>query len=278
MKSYHKQEILLASKHAKEQVIAPAFQSHLSCEICVRDFDTDQFGTFTGEIPRTLSAYDTCVLKATQAAACHGYELSLASEGSFGPHPQFPFVPQAHEWMVFIDRPHHWIISEQLVSQKTNYAMLTIDLHTQIDTFLAQVGFPSHALVLQASSDKRVLAKGISTYNDLETYLKMGFQTESSLLLSTDMRAMMNPTRMTMIGELAQKLAQRIATPCPACHAPGFGFQKTVGVLPCGLCGAPTSFYREVVWGCVACEHVTHKAREDGLLEADPTYCQFCNP
>ncbi|MFT4060715.1 MAG: Na+/H+ antiporter NhaA [Legionella sp.] len=27
-----------------------------------------------------------------------------------------------------------------------------------------------------------------------------------------------------------------------------------------------------------ACEHQEHKTRRDGLLKADPTYCNYCNP
>lgn len=275
---YQNQNVLLASKHEKEQVIAPPFMSILLCTLKVHDFDTDQFGTFTGEIARTLSPYQTCLLKAKTAAERYNYALAVASEGSFGPHPAFPFVPSAHELMVFVDRTHDWIIYEQLTSQKTNYAMITINKNTELDAFLNRVQFPSHALILQASSDNRVVAKGINNLKDLVHHLAIGFKTEKELLLATDMRAMMNPTRMAVIGELADKLTQRIARLCAQCERPGFGFKSTQGALPCFLCGAPTSFYEEEVWGCISCEHQEYKRRRDGLLKADPTYCDYCNP
>lgn len=275
---YRNQSVLLASKHKKEKAIAGVFFDKLACTLEVRDFDTDQFGTFTGEIARTLSPYDTCVLKARRAAEYHGYDLVLASEGSFGSHPAFPFIPSAHELMVFIDRQHDWVIAEQLVSQKTNYEMLTINKNTEIDAFLERVQFPSHALIVQISSNRHVIAKGINDLKSLHYHLAIGFKAAEELILTTDMRAMMNSTRMEVIGELAGKLAQRITTLCAQCVRPGFGFKSTRGKLPCSLCGSSTSFYEEEVWGCIACDHQEYKIRSDGLLKANPTYCDYCNP
>lgn len=275
---YRNQLVLLASKHEKEKAIAAPFMTRLSCTLSVHDFDTDQFGTFTGEIPRTKSPYQTCLLKAKTAAEHFNYTFSIASEGSFGPHPSFPFVPSAHELMVFIDRERDWVISEQLVSEKTNYAMMAINKNSDINDFLKRVLFPSHALIVQASSDNHVIGKGINDLDLLMHHLSLGFKTEKELLLVTDMRAMMNPTRMGVIGKLAEKLALRIATPCAQCASPGFGFKETRGALPCDYCGSSTSFYKEEVWGCIACAHQEYKVRKDGLLKAEPTFCDYCNP
>ncbi|BCA94278.1 hypothetical protein TUM19329_06390 [Legionella antarctica] len=275
---YKDQSVLLASKHEKEQAIAKPFMNKLSCTLKVRDFDTDQFGTFTGEIARTLSPYQTCLLKAKTAAEHFDCVLAVASEGSFGPHPAFPLLPSAHELMVFIDREHNWVIAEQSVSPKTNYAMITINEQTEIDSFLKRAQFPPHALIVQANSDNRVVAKGINDIDTLIHHLTIGFKTEKELLLATDMRAMMNPTRMEGIAELAEKLALRIATLCVQCTCPGFGFKATRGKLPCSLCGSPTSFYEEEVWGCIRCDHQEYKMRHDGLFTADSTHCDYCNP
>lgn len=275
---YDHQTVLLASMHGKEQAIARPFLDRLCCTLAIHDFNTDQFGTFTGEIERRLSPYETCRLKAETAADQHGYRLSVASEGSFGPHPAIPFVASTQEWMVFVDRDQGWVIAEQLISQKTNYAMITIDKTTDIMAFLNRAAFPSHALTLQTGSDKRVLAKGIQDLASLKGWMAHGFKSEETLLLGTDMRAMMNPTRMTLLGELADKLTRRIATLCPKCQAPGFGFKTTQGHLPCRHCEAPTSFYKEEVLACVQCSYQEFKERRDGLLKAEPTYCDDCNP
>ncbi len=275
---YRNQSVLLASKHEKEKAIAKVLFSKLACTLDVHAFDTDQFGTFTGETARTLGPYDTCVLKAKSAAELYDYNLAIASEGSFGPHPGFPFIASDHEIMVFLDRKNNWVIAEQHTTSKTNYRMMTITPKTELDEFLKQTGFPEHALTLQTNRGKKVIAKGVKDIETLEAMLALGFQHENELLLATDMRAMMNPTRMLAIAELAEKLVLRIDTHCARCACPGFGFKSTRGALPCALCGSSSSFYEEEVWACIACEHQEYKMRRDGLLKADPVWCHYCNP
>ena len=275
---YKDRSVLLASKHQKEKAIADIFLKELSCTLCVQDFDTDVYGTFTGEIPRPLAPFDTCVLKAKTAAKQHAYDLAVASEGSFGPHPSIPFMPSAHEIMVFVDIPNDWVISEHLLTQKTNYAMMQIEKQTVLDDFLKQAGFPQHALTLQTNTHKTPIAKGINDLNTLEKALHAGFKLERTLTIATDMRAMMNPTRMDVLKELAQQLALRIASYCPACQAPGFGFIQPQGQLPCRLCGTPTSLYEKEQWACVKCTYEEQKIRKDGIIAAEPNHCPYCNP
>lgn len=54
---YRNEPVLFASKHEKERVIRPIFQEKIGCTLYTSDFDTDQFGTFTGEILRIQNAY-----------------------------------------------------------------------------------------------------------------------------------------------------------------------------------------------------------------------------
>jgi hypothetical protein len=275
---YRNRSVLLASKHKKEKAIAEVFFAKLSCTLDVHEFDTDQFGTFTGEIARTLNPYDTCILKARRGAEQCGYDLAIASEGSFGPHPAFPFIPSDHEIMVFLDRKNNWVIAEQYTTPKTNYRMMTITPQTELDHFLEKAGFPEHALTLQTNSDKTVLAKGIRDIEALKTALALGFQHENELFLATDMRAMMNPTRMQAISVLAEKLAHRIQCCCPSCLTPGFGFKKTSGSLLCNECSSPTSLYQHEVWSCIQCDYLETYPRKDGLEAAESQYCDYCNP
>lgn len=275
---YQNKSILLASKHEKEKAISSVFFDRLSCTLDVHEFDTDQFGTFTGEIARTLSAYDTCVLKARRAAEHYGYDLAIASEGSFGPHPAFPFISSDHEIMVFLDRKNNWIIAEQYITPKTNYRVMTITPQTELKDFLEKAGFPEHAVTLQIDSDKTVVAKGIKDIKTLENALHLGFKQTKELLLATDMRAMMNPTRMSAISVLAQKLVERILCCCPSCCTPGFGFKERSGRLACKECGSVTSLYQQEIWGCIQCDYRSTRPRNDGLESADPQYCDTCNP
>ena len=275
---YQSKSILLASKHQKESVIAPVFHQILRCKICVEAIDTDQFGTFTGEIPRQGSARETCILKAKYAAFEKKHALSMASEGSFGPHPINPFIAKAQEIMIFFDSEHDWIIGEELLTPKTNYLMKTIDKDTPLEAFLSSALFPSHALTLQSGDRKEIIAKGINDPLQLQGLLSKGFKNHKELFLATDMRAMMNPTRMQTLSELAEKLALRIKTPCPGCGIPGFGFKSVSGHLPCGLCGAETKRYKNENWGCIQCDYQEQRPRQDQLSSNDPTHCDFCNP
>jgi hypothetical protein len=47
--------------------------------------------------------------------------------------------------------------------------------------------------------------------------------TDGQVFIQTDMRAHMNPTRMKVITELAEKMDNRLATLCPKCSCPGGG-------------------------------------------------------
>lgn len=275
---YRNEPVLIASKHEKEKAIRPVFQEKIGCQLHTSDFDTDQFGTFTGEIPRPENAYKTCILKAKAAAIAGNYVLSVASEGSFGPHPSIPFFASDHEIMVFVDLKNNWIIAEQLITSKTNYNSLTLSPVTEIESFLRSVNFPGHAVTLQVSDSKELLGKGIQDRALLEKLIKTGFTKGDELLLATDMRAMMNPTRMEVLSLLADKLASRILVCCNACGAPGFGFESTTDNLACSLCEAPTSMHQFEVWGCVACDNKEIKTRRDNLVKADPTFCDYCNP
>lgn len=97
---------VLATMHHKERVIAPLLGRFLGLKVQVpQGFDSDRFGTFSREIARTGSA-----LEAARAKIAAGFALmpeanvGLASEGSFGPHPELPFVSMGLELVLLVDR------------------------------------------------------------------------------------------------------------------------------------------------------------------------------
>ena len=92
------------------------------------------------------------------------------------------------------------------------------------------------------------------------------------------MRAHMNPTRMGVIAALAERLARRIATPCPSCATPGFGPLRTEAGLPCAECSGKTALVRAVIHGCARCGYEETHPRPDGRTEANPAECPLCNP
>ena len=114
---YKNKFVILATKHQKEEVIRPSFEAELGCCIHVpTQYDTDLFGTFTGEIPRKLSPYETLIQKAKEAAQQFRYRYAIASEGSFGPHPYLYFAPGDTELMAFVDLDNDLIVAEIEIS------------------------------------------------------------------------------------------------------------------------------------------------------------------
>ncbi len=118
---------------------------------------------------------------------------------------------------------------------------------TDVEPILAKIKFPSHAVCLQDAKSLTVIAKGITDKSLFDDIMQEGFKNHPTLLLSTDMRAIMNPSRMQVIGELAEQFALRLKHCCPDCYCPGFGIIKTSGALPCSLCHTPSSIYANEV-------------------------------
>jgi hypothetical protein len=65
---FKNRELVIATKHHKEKVIAPLLEKELGVKcIVVKNFDTDQFGTFTGELARAEDAITTARKKCIAA-------------------------------------------------------------------------------------------------------------------------------------------------------------------------------------------------------------------
>lgn len=270
---YHGLTAALATRHGKERAIAAPFAALTGLTITVpQGIDTDALGTFTGETLRPASMRDTLRMKARLGMTAAGLPIGIASEGSFGPHPIIPFVAGGLEMLVFIDDSRGIEVVEEAASDATNFAALEMAPGADVDGFLSRIGFPDHAVVLRDGSE---VTKGIATRADLDHLLKTS---GVGARLETDMRAHLNPTRMAEIGKLAQRLARRIATPCPVCSTPGFGIVRRETGLRCEECGAPTALVRSIVRGCAACRHEEHSPRTDGLAAASPAHCPECNP
>jgi hypothetical protein len=127
MKLFNNRAVLIATKHHKEKVIAPLLQAHFNMTTAVPpDFDTDNFGTFSGEIERKNGALETLRQKCVAAMNQYGYDLGIASEGSFGPHPTLFFGHADDELLVIIDKKNNLEIIAREVSLDTNFNSETI--------------------------------------------------------------------------------------------------------------------------------------------------------
>jgi hypothetical protein len=242
--------------------------------------DTDCLGTFTGEVPRPGTAEQIVVAKARLGMARTGQSLGLATEGSFGPHPVVPFIAAARELIALIDDERGIIVRESLMSTNTNFGNLILRPEEPIDSFLTQIAFPAHAVIVRPNIGPGQTHKGITDRELLQILLNDSAHDseDGQARLETDMRAHFNPTRMIEIGKLATKLAQRLKTLCPACGTPGFGTVRTVPGLTCKDCGTDTQMIRSIISGCVACDYEVEGPRSDGRTHATPAECPECNP
>lgn len=274
----------LATKHGKEQAIAPALRECLGLDISVpADLDTDRLGTFTGEVPRPGTIEETAVAKARMGMQATGLPIGIASEGSYGPDPRVPLVPTGLELMVLVDDIRDLVISEHLVDPAPAFRSTRTRTANGIAAWLGKVGFPSHAVIVQPNlqdGGAPLFRKAL----DSETAVAQAVAECSRLspdglaLVTTDMRAHLNPTRMSTLSRLALRFAKRIATACPACDTPGFGKVGVEKGLPCEWCEEPTELVAREIHGCVTCEHRDTRPRSDGLERADPGNCALCNP
>lgn len=276
---YHNIDILLATKHSKELAIREPFEKLLGAKIHVpENFDTDVFGTFTGEIPRRNTPYETVISKAKRACEIYQFDYGIANEGSFGPHPSIPYVPGNIELMAFVDNINAIVIVESEISTETNFAFIDITAQDDYQNFLKKIQFGSHGLILRSLDDQAIIAKGICEFDELKELLGFYFKNNHVLRLETDMRAMMNPTRMRVIHILAKKLVKRLLTTCKQCRTPGFGRQSVSGSLLCEYCDSETTLHQHRVLHCIKCDYQEYLPRVDGLVKADPQYCPYCNP
>lgn len=270
--------IALGTMHGKAQAIAPALAS-LGIAVTVPEgLDTDRFGTFSGEVARQGTMLDAARAKARAAIAATGLPVGLASEGAYGPHPLLPFVPRGQEILLWLDARSGQEIVETLADDSPCYDQVEVTSAEAAGAFLSRIGFPKTAVLVFPAADRdRPVAKGLQDLAQLQTAIQIAAK-HGAALVQTDMRAHLNPRRMSVIGQLAQRLASRLACNCGQCGAPGWGLLGLEPGLPCSWCGGPSVLAKGEVHGCTACGARAISPRPDGKTEADPGSCPSCNP
>ncbi|WP_438983358.1 DUF6671 family protein [Vulcanococcus sp.] len=281
MQAYSGRLICLTTRHNKQRALGLPFQRGLGAELQLCEQDTDRLGTFSGEIPRLSDAEATCRTKALMGMQHTGLILGLASEASFGPHPAMPLLAVGQELLIFLDQERDLCVLEQRLEWRTNYSQHELAAEQEPDRWLSQVGFPSHAVIARpAAPIPELLFKGLRSRLALNKAIEQcrSVDPEGRVWLETDMRAHCNPTRMRSIRRLGLSLVRRLRTPCPACGSPGWGLMDTKSGLPCSACRTPTELTLAELWGCSSCGARREQPRRDGLLQADPGQCPWCNP
>jgi hypothetical protein len=264
--------IALLTQHGKATAMH-GLASSRGCELIVATgFDTDTLGTFTNERARQGTQIDAALTKARLACEMAGTRYGLGSEGSFGPDPFMGAVPWGIEVVVWHDAKRDRHVHAAAQGPQTNFRQLSAGRLEDALTFAERIGFPEHGLIVGRAGeswfDKEVRNKDV-LHQRLRTALATG-----EVWLETDMRAHRNPTRMRMIQRAADALAQRLATPCPACCECGFGPVRLLPGARCQACGNATSLARAQVLECHACGHSEEQVVRSSV---SPGQCDRCN-
>lgn len=273
-------KLLIATKHHKEKVIAPILEKGLGVHCFVpQNYDSDVFGTFSGEVERVANAVETVRAKCLLAMEQFDCDLGIASEGSFGSHPTLFFAQADDEFLLFIDKKNDLEIIVRELSLDTNFYGAAISTKEMLLDFADRIKFPSHAIILRTKPDDLTqIIKGITTRSQLEESFEHLRSVFGSVYAETDMRALYNPTRMGVIKIAAQKLLETIKMECPSCMTPGFSITEVKTGLPCSWCSAPTRSTLSFIYTCQKCAFNSEKMHPHQKTTEEPGYCDACNP
>ena len=268
--------VAFATMHGKEQLAQHPFRDILDAEVVAPTIDTDQFGTFSGEIVRTLRPRGAARVKARLGMELAGTPYGLASEGSFS--SGLGFLVEHHEVLMFVDQTRALELVEGTVTTSPLAPGRRITTADDALAYAASIGYPAQGVLLRGGATGQLVYKNLDTSAELSHTAArlLAAADDSPVTIAPDYRAHRCPSRAEVITELAEAMARRLATPCPSCDAPGFGQVDVERGLPCADCGLPTRVIAADTLGCGACDHTVRAARAEA--SASPQWCDFCNP
>ncbi len=278
MDPFKGRRIVIATQHGKEAVIAPVVKKWLKLEpFLVQGLDTDLLGTFSGEVARKGGPLPAARRKCRMAMDVSGADLAISSEGSFGAHPEIPFIPANEEIAVLMDARMGLEIKGRKLSLHTNFNAGKVTTLAELQRFARSAKFPSHGLILKNSEQKASkMVKGITQMKELKQAFRDLNSCGEDVYVETDMRAWLNPSRMNVIREAVEDLVKNALNLCPKCKTPGFAPVSVERGLMCGLCGLPTRGIRFYVLSCQKCGFEDKRPVAEKF--EDPQYCDHCNP
>lgn len=272
--------LIIGTKHKKEIVIAPLLEKGIGVKCFIDpEFDTDLLGTFSGEIERKEDALTTLRSKCLLAMERNNCDLGVASEGSFGNHPNLFFAPANDELLILIDKKNDLEIISREFTTETNLDACAVTNAKELFDFAEKVEFPSHGLILKKSKDDlSYMRKGITDQSELLIFFNFCINEFGTAYVETDMRALYNPTRMKVIEKATKNLLAKLNSFCPVCFVPGYAVVRATPGLPCGSCSLPTASTLFHTYQCVKCHHQENlKFPHDKEIE-NPMFCDACNP
>jgi hypothetical protein len=277
------EKVAFLTQHGKEQIVAAILAEGGMKVERVEGFNTDLWGTFSGEIERPASQAETAVMKAKKALElCDDASWGLGSEGAFNPHPASPFITLNTEVLALCGRSGKITIRGRAAGTNVVFHSRTIRHANDLITLASDQNFPEYGLILKVVQAGKVIAseKECQTVDEL----KLAWQhlnkiyPDEAIIAETDLRAHRNPARRLLIAEAARDLLQRWRTVCANCGLRGFGKEESIPGLPCSVCYFPTRLPKGYVWRCPHCGYEETRRNSDSPETADPSVCSVCNP
>lgn len=272
--------VYFATKHGKENVIAPIFAT-IGMHCGSVKVDTDQFGTFSGEVERVGSIRETLRKKIKAASkGADSERFFLASEGSFVPHPLIGLIPSDLESLLFWDRKFDLEIYAEWLCTSPVHSEKTLGPKDDFRQALKILGFPEHAVIVHPENSLKPIFKGLFEQRAVAQAMIDCFLASKTgrVVVANDLRAFCNPTRRKAISQAGQVLIEKLQNFCPSCSYPGFAISRGVPGLPCSTCGETSQAAIAVIFECVKCSYTEERQRPDGKKSIGPAECEHCNP
>jgi len=265
--------LALLTRHGKAAVLGGVAEA-LGLELqLIDDFDTDSLGTFTLERPRLGSQFDAALAKAKLACELSGCRWGLGSEGSFGPDPYLAQAPWGVELLVLHDAQTASQVHAVAQGPALAYLQASVCSLDAAIAFATEIGFPAQGLII-GRADEPWFDKEARELAQLRQRAEQSLL-HGELWLETDMRAHRNPSRMAMIAQAGQALAQRLHERCPRCEARGWAPVGLISGARCDCCGHATSAARAQRLQCAVCRHEEEKPLRETVPAAR---CELCKP
>ncbi len=278
--SLHHRQAIVATKHQKDSLLATVFSETLHWEFLPTPMiDTDQLGTFSGEIPRNLSPLEAAKAKIALLPNNTNATIFIANEGTFTAHPQIPFITADIELIYVYDSLNNWEFHTYHIDTEHSAFEKQFTQTAEALQIAEENAFPQQAVIVSIKKNGLIqkVWKGLQTTADLLEALRTVEQFDATCekIISADLRAMYNPTRQTVLRRTAEKLLQELQTFCPQCETPAFLPNVTEKGLPCEWCGNPTYLVAKEISNCKSCGYTITKTHTH---KANPMYCMHCNP
>jgi hypothetical protein len=264
--------------HGKETLAREPFERELGAEVvAAAGLDTDQFGTFSREIERTLTPRLAARAKARLSLTLSGERFALASEGSYS--SSFGPLVVHHELLLFTDDERGFEIIESASTATSLAGARRCSTVAAALDHATRVGLPAQWVIAHTQvGPELIVRKGLHSRDDVADAVTalLDASPDHTVTVEPDLRAHASPSRAAVISQLSERMALRLATPCPRCATPGFGIVDVRRGLPCRDCGEPTRGVVADVLGCALCDRVefVHRAERTSA----PEWCDTCNP